>query len=260
MKRKKPRWLIIILIILGIAVYAVLTIRSGQKHKKAGTIVEISKLAQGEMVTTVSGSGLADTVEKEEIRAEVSGLISKIYIKEGDWVKKGDLLLMFDDHQFVRASESAENALKVEEFDPSLEEARLQLETSKRIHNRVALLYQQGAATKVDLEDAALKLEQAEVRWKGMQRLTAIKKEEAKLALAAAREELAKTRIKASRDGKVLYCPVKEGTSILPGTFLSEIGDIQKLSVEFPVDEIDISQIKPGQEVKITHDGLPGLV
>jgi HlyD family secretion protein len=259
MKKKKPRWLIIILIILGITAYAVFAIRSGQKNKNAGTIVEVSKLARGEMVTTVSGSGLADTVEKEEIRAEVSGLISKIYIKEGDRVKKGDLLLTFDDYQFIRALESAENALKVEEIDPTLEEAQLQLETCKRIYNRVALLYQQGAATKVDLEDAALKLEQAEVRWKGMQRLTTIKQEEARLALAAAREELAKTSIKASRDGKVLYCPVKEGTSILPGTFLCEIGNIQKLSVEFPVDEIDISQIKPGQEVKITHDGLPGM-
>ena len=252
----------IALVGLAILIYVIIAVRSGQKHKNAGTVVEISNVSREELVTTVSGSGVADTQEKEEIRAEITGLISKIHVLEGDWVKKGDLLLTFNDRHFRRAVTSAENALKAAEFDstlPSLEEARLVVDSCRKAHDRVALLYQQGAATKEDLEEAVLKLKQAEIRWEQTQKLVTIKREEAQLSLAAAQQELAGTRVTASRDGRVIYCPVKEGMSIVPGTFLCEIGNLETLTVEFGVDEIDISQINPEQVARITHDGLPGM-
>ncbi|HBG15846.1 MAG TPA: hypothetical protein DDW93_03625, partial [Firmicutes bacterium] len=87
---------------LAILIYVIIAVRSGQKHKNAGTVVEISNVSREELVTTVSGSGVADTQEKEEIRAEITGLISKIHVLEGDWVKKGDLLLTFNDRHFRR--------------------------------------------------------------------------------------------------------------------------------------------------------------
>ncbi len=252
----------IALVGLAILIYVIIAVRSGQKHKNAGTVVEISNVSREELVTTVSGSGVADTQEKEEIRAEITGLISKIHVLEGDWVKKGDLLLTFNDRHFRRAVTSAENALKAAEFDstlPSLEEARLVVDSCRKAHDRVALLYRQGAATKEGLEEAVLKLKQAEIRWEQTQKLVTIKREEAQLSLAAAQQELAGTRVTASRDGRVIYCPVKEGMSIVPGTFLCEIGNLETLTVEFGVDEIDISQINPEQVARITHDGLPGM-
>ncbi|HEX3048692.1 MAG TPA: efflux RND transporter periplasmic adaptor subunit, partial [Bacillota bacterium] len=99
---------------------------------------------------------------------------------------------------------------------------------------------------------AALALDQEEKQVAQASRL-------AGLNLSNTQEDLVRTKVRAPRSGMILFCPIKEGMTVAPGTELCQIGDLRRLVVELPVDEIDITQIKIGQAATVTQEGLSDL-
>ncbi|NLG84075.1 MAG: efflux RND transporter periplasmic adaptor subunit, partial [Firmicutes bacterium] len=93
----------------------------------------------------------------------------------------------------------------------------------------------------------------------GEDKLAALRLRDAERSLDELRADLARTVVRAPRDGIVLSCPVKEGMNVLAGTELCTIGTTDRLVVELPVDQVDIVRVKKGQKATITHEGLPGV-
>lgn len=246
MAKGVKRWLIIGVIVLAVVAYVVFMAQAGKKSSQAGVEVELSQGKQGNLVTIVSGSGKVDADEKATLRAEITGLITKVYVKEGQWVNKGDLLIQFHDRVFLSALERARLDIQ------SQEQAQNHLESTRKNYNHIKQLFEDGAASREQLDAAALTLDQEEKQVVQASKLS-------ELNLSNAQEDLIRTKIRASRSGMILYCPVKEGMTVAPGTELCQIGDLRRLVVELPVDEIDITQIKIGQPATVTQEGLSDL-
>lgn len=298
MRKKRSRWVIILVVIAAIIVYGFISIRAGQKKKAIGVEVDIDQVKVGEIITVVTGTGLVEAEDKVEVRAEISGLLASALIKEGDWVNRGELLFQFDDRQLRQVVASAEagvemtraelenlaikvrevssGGLQIKQAEQSLAQARLALTDAEKNYARINGLYQDGAAAKEQLEAAASAVEDAGLRVKqaetmldqailsdktdeGREKLLRLKLKDAQRSLAEAQEELAKTKVRATQSGRVLLCPVKEGMTVPAGTELCRIGRIDRLQVILPVDEIEITQVKIGQKATITHLGLPEL-
>ncbi|MCL6590109.1 MAG: efflux RND transporter periplasmic adaptor subunit [Firmicutes bacterium] len=246
MAKGLKRWLIICVVILAVAAYVAFMAQAGKKGAQAGVEVEMSQAKPGNLVTVVSGTGKVDAEDKAIIRAEITGLITKVYVKEGQWVNKGDLLVQFHDRMFITALERARLESQAQE------QARNHLENTRKNYIHVKQLFEDGAASREQLEAAALALEQEEKQVAQASKL-------AELNLSNAQEDLVRTKVRATRSGMILYCPVKEGMTAPQGTELCQIGDLRHLVVELPVDEIDITQIKIGQAATVTQEGLSEL-
>lgn len=246
MQKNMKRWLIIGGVAVAIIAYVFIQVQAGMKKNSAGVMVDLTKLQRTNLVTTVSGSGQVDADDKAQLRAEITGLINKILVKEGQRVQKGDLLVQFDDRQYV-------NALQTALLDEqALEQSRTHLANTRKTYQHTLELFKNGAASQEQLDQAELALNQEEKQVAQSSQLVSIK-------LSNARQDLDRTKVRATRSGVVLYCPVEEGMTVAPGTELCEIGELSKLVVELPVDEIDITQIKLGQPATITQEGLPDL-
>lgn len=298
MKKKKSRIIIGVLIIAAVGAYGFMAVKSGQKKKEVGIAVEISTVATGELVTTVTGTALVDAEDKIKVWAEIAGIISEVYVKEGEVVRQGDLLFTFADRQLVQAVEDAEagvkdirqqlenlqlevkgqdsGSLQIRQARQTLAQARLSLAEAERNQERIRSLYERGAVAKEELdravtawEEARLKVEQAETGLDqallksrsddGQKKLLQLKLNDAQRKLRDAKEELAKTKVYAPQDGMILSCPVKKGMSVAMGTELCQIGNTDYLEAVLPVDEVDITQVKTGQKVTITHPGISGV-
>lgn len=246
MKKNMKRWLVIGGVAVAIIVYMFIQVQAGMKKNSAGVAVDLSKLTRTNLVTTVSGSGRVDAEDKAQLRAEITGLVTKVLVKEGQRVRKGDLLVQFDDRQYVNALQTA----LVDE--QALEQSRIHLANTRKTYQHTLELYKNGAASREQLDQAELALSQEEKQVAQSSQLVSIK-------LNNARQDLERTKVRAPRNGIVLFCPVEEGMTVTPGTELCEIGELSKLVVELPVDEIDITQIKLGQPATITQEGLPDL-
>jgi HlyD family secretion protein len=245
MAKGLKRWLIIGAIILAV-VYVIFMVQAGKKSTQAGVEVEMSQAKPGNLVTIVSGSGKVDADEKATLRAEITGLITKVLVKEGQWVNKGDLLVQFHDRVFLSALEKARLDVQAQE------QARNHLDNTRKNYNHIKRLFEDGAASREQLDAAALALDQEEKQVAQNSRLT-------DLNLSNAPVDVARNNARAPRSGMVLFCPVKEGMTVTPGTELCQIGDLRHLVVELPVDEVDITQIKIGQKAAVTQEGLSDL-
>ena len=291
----KKRWLIFLVLAGLFLAYLVIAIRAGRKKNTAGVEVEIAKAKRGELVTTVSGSGLVRAEDKTEVRAEISGILAEVLVEEGARVAEGALLFRFADRELTKAVKNAESAvetarlqrenirLRIEESryqvrqaEQALAKARLALADAEKAYERISRLFEKGAAAKEQLEAASSQLEGAKLQaaqaesayqqalvsaktLEGEEKLAALRLRDAERTLDELREDLAKTRVRAPRAGIVLSCPVKEGMNVLAGTELCTIGTTDRLVVELPVDEVDIARVKKDQKATITHEGLPGV-
>ena len=292
---KGKRWIIFLLVGVGIAVYAFAAIRAGRKKSAAGVMVEIARVKRNDLVTTVSGSGLVQAEEETEVRAEIAGILEEVLVKEGDRVAEGALLFRFAGRELEKAVADAESALEmagmeaenirlrleeaqngVDRAEAAMEKAGLALADAEKDYERTQRLFEKGAVTGKQLEAASSALEAAKLQVKeaenayqgalltvkgveAEERTVSLKRRDAERNLAELRADLARTVVRAPRDGIVLSCPVKAGMSVPAGTALCAIGATRRLVVELPVNEVDIVQVRKGQKATITHEGLPGV-
>ena len=146
---------------------------------------------------------------------------------------------------------AASTLSKIENNKMSLTFDKLQ-RISNGLNIDISELFKNGAASQEQLDQAELTLSQEEKQVAQSTQLAGIK-------LSNARLDLDRTKVRATRNGIILFCPAKEGMAVTPGTELCQIGELSKLVVELPVDEIDITQIKLGQPATITQEGLTEL-
>ena len=144
-KKRKKRWLKIIILVVAVLVVAGLVAGNLSQNKDKSIEVLMVKAQRGRLVQTVPGTGRVQPEIQVQISANVSGEITGIYVEEGDRVKKGDLLVSLDRERYEAAMEQAQSSLK---------SAEAALEKSKSELGRVEELNQRGMASQADLEAA----------------------------------------------------------------------------------------------------------
>ncbi len=240
MAKKKKRWWKIILIIAVVLILAILIL--GNLGKK-DTAIEVmaDKTSMGILVQTVSGTGRVQPEIQVKISANVSGRIIELAVKEGDQVKKGDLLVKLDKERYEAVVEQARSSQKSAEA--ALAKSRSEL-------NRIAELNQRGMASESDLEaaQAEFQLRSAEV-------------EQTAAGLKQAQDDLSKTIIFAPMEGVVSQLNKEVGEIALGAQFQEDVilvvADLSKMEVLIEVDENDIVNVALQDTARLKIDAYP---
>jgi HlyD family secretion protein len=211
------------------------------------------------LVSTVTASGQIAPQRKVDISADITGRIVRIPVKEGDWVKKGDLLVRIDPSQYEAAVARAQALLSSAEA--SALQARANRDQAKRALDRALALRQTDPNLVSDEQ-----LEQAQTAYEVAQALATSAEhqvEQARAALREARDQLAKTVLRSPIDGQVTRVAVEEGEVAVPSTFSRETGllmtvsDLSVIQVKVRVDETDVVRLQLGDSAEVTIDAFP---
>ncbi len=207
----------------------------------------------------VTASGRIRARRSVEIQADVSGRIVNLFIEEGDSVLRGATLLRIDPTTFQAAGQRAQAALASAEASAAQaranrDQALRDLERTRRIRaQNPELISEQeleAAETNFDVQEALYEAANHQV-------------EQARATLREARDQLAKTVIRAPMSGRVTRLNVEEGETAIvgtmnnPGTVLLTIADLSEMEAVVEVDETDVPQIQIGDSASIEIDAFP---
>ena len=205
---------------------------------------------------TIPASGTIRPVVEVKITPEVSGEIVEIYIKEGDRVEAGDLVLKIRQDLYLSQVEQAGASLgslraECARCRAEVRQARLNYERDQKLFDLNAISTAEFQHSKTDLEVAQSGLRAAEF---------AIRSGEAQLR--EARENLQKTTLYAPISGIVSQMNVERGervvgTSQMAGTELFRIADFSRMEVMVEVGESDVVRIRPSDSVRVEIDAYP---
>jgi HlyD family secretion protein len=244
---------------IAVVIVVVVVFMSAAKRGDRGQTVRIAEVGVEDLVATVTASGTIRPKTKVDISADITGRITDIAVKEGDWVEKGQFLVQIDAAPYNAAVSRATALLASGEAAMLRAEAnRAEAERNRR---RASNLRESGDG--LISEEA---YEQAQTAYDvsvANYQASAAQVDQYKASVDEAREQLAKTRLTAPMAGRVVRLPVEEGEVAVPGTFSREtallltIADMSEILAEVQVDETDVVRLAVGDSVRITIDAYP---
>jgi RND family efflux transporter MFP subunit len=190
------------------------------------------------------------------VAPKIAGRLEKLFVKIGDPVKKGQLIAVLEDDEYLQQVGQARAELEVAKAN--VEEGRSALDTARRELDRAKALRQKKIASESELDAARAEFTSQEAKYKVA--LAQVAQKEA--ALRAAQVRLSYTQIRATweetdQDRVVGERFVDEGTMLAPNTPIVSILDICSLTGVIFVIERDYSKVKVGQEAFISTDAFP---
>lgn len=252
---KKIFVIAVVLIVIFLIVF--LNLRSKQR---LGTSVEVDKVKKGELVAKVSASGEIKPRKYVNISSSVPGMIEKIYVKEGEKVKEGQILIKLDSAQY-EASVARDKAY-IDSLEEDLRNADTNLKKAEATYKRSNELHREQLISDEALENAKTQYETALAQKNSLlYRIT-----QARASLQSTIDSLNKTIIRSPIEGVVTSLKVEEGevavigTMNNPGTVLLTIADLSVMEVEVDVDETDVINVKLGQKAEVKVDALPDKI
>ena len=255
MTRRRKRVIgavVAVLVLGGVVAYNVNARSHGQ------VTVQTQKAAKRELVSVVSASGEIKPKRYVNISSNVSGRIEQILVKEGDRVRKGQVLARIESTRIAAMERQSAAALEGAKADlareiADLEVSRLAFDRTKRMHAD-KLVSDQA----FDQADAELKMKTAAVEAQ-RRRIT-----QQEALLATNRDDLEKTNVIAPMDGVVTSLPKEEGETVIGAqsfspTVIMTVADLSIMEVEIMVDETDIRNVQLGQSAEVRVDALEGV-
>lgn len=255
MKSKK------ILLIIGIvAVVLIVVLAIGKSQGWFGNEgymkVAIEKGIEREIVEIITANGKIQPETEVAISPDVSGEIVDLIIKEGDEVEKGEYLLKIKPEAYQMARNRAEASLN--NSRARLKQSEAQLELASLDYKRNSRLYEERAISEAEFEQSLTtyntSLADKEAAEYSVQ--------SAKATLDEADESLTKTSIYAPMSGTVSRLNVElgervVGTSMMAGTEMLRIADLNRMEVEVEVNENDIVRVTNLDTALIEVDAYP---
>jgi HlyD family secretion protein len=256
-------------------------------HQSSKNVVTVQtgRVQRQDLATVVSASGEIKPKTYVNIGANAYGKITHLYVKEGDQVRKGQLLAQLENVQSsadVNANEAslqaaqtdaiaADAALKTSQAD--MRRAQADYDRNKLDWERAQSLFKDGLIAKSDFDsrknawataDSGLVQAEAKVAQARAQNDSADKHvTQARANLTRVTDVLQKTTYSAPYNGVVTNLPVREGESVVIGiqnalgSTLMTIADMSVITAEVKVDETDIVNVHLGQPAEITIDAIP---
>ncbi len=254
-------------IIIGAAVVAVAFAAAFMLPggEDASTPVRWQEVKQGVLVESVSAPGVVEPKKQLEVSAEVSARILELPFREGDRVKKGDVLVKLDGRDLQAALASAEarrdaDRYRLEAERNRIEGARQTMENAKLLLARTRSLQQTGDVSQQQLDDMVARARDVESQVLAAEKT--ISQLEMNLAASEGsaeqvREQLRRTMSVSTIDGLVttLEAEVGElallGTMNQAGTRIMTVADLTSMHLNAKVSETDIARVAVGQPAKI---------
>ncbi len=272
MQKKKNnilKWLIIIVIVL--IVFAIIGKKAGWIGGAEKKLVATEKVEKRDIIEIVSASGKIQPEVEVKISPDVSGEIVELHVKEGDRVKKGQLLakILPDIYQsYLDRANAALNSSKanLENAKSRLLQSKSQLEKTRLTFERNQKLYEEKLISASDWESvrSAYEVAKAEVD-ASIQNVSAsdfgVRSSEA--TVKESQDNLRKTTIFAPVDGTISKLGVEQGervvgTSQMAGTEMFVLADLNEMEVSVDVNENDIVRVHVGDTAIIEVDAYIG--
>jgi HlyD family secretion protein len=283
--RQPRRWWVTALAILA----AVVVLGAFVHHRDDSVAVRTAVAEKSAIRSVISTNGKIEPINNFEAHAPISGSVDRVSVKEGDSVKKGQLLIVLDDANVRALAARAQTQVRTAQaelsaaqrggtqeemlsLDSQLVKASTDRNSARRSLDALKKLQQQGAATAGEVRAAEDALATAEaqltfLRQKQTQRYSSAElgrleaqKTDAEASYNAQQDVLAQTNVRAPFDGIVYSLAVKQGGFVTGGDLLLQVADLRKVLVRAFVDEPDVGRLAPGDPLEVTWDALPGRV
>ena len=222
-------------------------------ENKQGTEVEIAKVSQRTVIETVSATGKIQPEIEVKISSEVSGEIIALPVKEGQIVKKGDLLVRVNPELYVSGLSRSKSGLS--NTKAGLSQADAQFKEAKASYDRNKRLYEKGIVSRSEWDKAVAAYEGAQAA----RDAAYYNVQSASATVNESKENLGKTAIYAPVDGTISRLDVELGERVLgtqqmAGTEMMRVANLNNMEVEVDVNENDIVKIEIGDEAKVEVD------
>ena len=221
--KKRPKLLIAVALVVICSIGAYAYYEHTASASKAGA-VETAEVTRMNIKSSTSATGVISPVNSVEVSPKITARISTVAVKENDRVEKGQVVATLDGKDY---------AAKKDQAQYKLTNAQLKYERAKA-------LYEAGAGSKQDLDNAQFEYDTAAS------------------SLSEAESDVAETVITAPMSGVVVGEPKTPGTMAVQGnsspTVIMRIADTGTKQIIAKVDETDIGKIKVGQDATFTVD------
>lgn len=254
-KKKKSRKKLYIFGGLFLLVVAVIIIAILQGSKDEITVVQTEKVIHRTITQTVTATGKIDPEFKVQITPEVTGEIVSLPVKEGDAVKKGDVLIKIKADTYLAQVQSAQANLQ--SARASENQRKAEFDKISLDYNRVKELHAKKLSSDAELEASKSSYLGAKAMLESAQSF--VSQNEA--AVKQAVEQLNKTTITSPLDGTVTQLNVRLGERVLgsgfsQGTNIMTVANLANIEAIVNVDENDIVLIKIGDTARVSVDAF----
>ena len=229
---KKITTIAVIVILVGIVAFRLISNKeeidaNSQMEDTSGMLVSVNTAPVKSSITerNLSLVGTATANQVIDIKSEVQGKITNLYIELGDQVKKGQVIARIDDRI---------QTLTVANAEQSLADARQSFE-------RYQNLYKGGAATKAQFDQYKLALDNAQNQ------------------VEQAKKQLSNSAITSPISGQIINKAVEAGSFASVGASIATVVDVSKLKIQLTVPERDVYTLEEGNSVAITSPVFPGV-
>lgn len=251
--------------------------------------IRVARASYGDIVKTSSTNGKVEPIDEFQAHAEGPGVVEQIYVKLGEKVKPGQLLLRMNDadaRSRLATAESNLQAAKIAESDlasggtqdernsnaSQLERAQLQLQTDQSALASLQKLAQTGAASPSEIAAAQHRIQADQNSIASIQQHSTMrygkndiaggqaKVNDAQAAVAAAQSAIANVMVRSPIAGSVYSIPVAQYDYVPAGEDLIYVADLTHLRVTAYFDEPEVGNLAAGQPVTIVWEAKPGKV
>lgn len=243
---------------IGICVALVVLLLVLQKSgvfgkKNTGKEVEIANVESRTIIETVSATGKIQPEIEVKISSEVSGEIIELPVKEGQIVKKGDLLVRINPDLYTSSLNRSVASLSGSKA--GLSQADAQFKEAKANYDRNKTLFEKGIISKADWDKAVSAYAVAQAT----KQSAYYNVQSASATVSEARDNLGRTTIYAPADGTISSLGVELGERVLgtqqmTGTELLRVANLNNMEVEVDVNENDIVKVSVGDSAKVEVD------
>jgi HlyD family secretion protein len=258
------------------------------KSNQGVTTVQTGRVGRQDLISLVTASGEIRPKNYTNVLGEGIGKITDIVVKEGDHVKKGDVLLHLENIQpgadvqaQVASIDAADAGMKAAAsgYDAAvatLAQRQADLDKAKLDWQREQLLYKEQLVSRQDFDSgkaaydsavAAVSSSQAQAdQARASREQSRSNLEEGNAVLRRTRDILRKTTYTAPIDGIISYIAVRVGENVVPGiqgtagSSILTISDMSVVTAEVKVDETDITSIRNGESADVAIDAIPGEI
>lgn len=227
-KLKKWAKIILVLVVVIIAIVTGYKYYAQKQEEAKKPVVNTAQVQYMSMKSIVSATGTIKPVESVEVSSKITARVKQVLVKENDTVTQGQTVALLDG----------------KDYETQKEQAEFTLQNAKTIYDRTNYLYNIGAKSKEDLDNAQYNYDTAQSK------------------LEEAESNLSETVIVSPMDGVVIGEPVTDGTMAVQGnsnpTVIMRIADLSRKQIFAKVDETDIGSVRIGQKATFTVDAYNG--
>lgn len=252
MNRKK--WIFIGLGVVLVAIFAMAALK--QQQGKV-TSVELAKATREDVVSHVKAPGKIEPFTLVKMSATLPGRVTELNVKEGQRVRRGQLLLQLDPTQYQADLQRARAALATAES--RMRQAKFNQDRAEQTLERRMQLAKRNLVSQDEVEQVTTSANVARSEFQASLHSVS----EARASQEASQDNLNKVTFVAPFDGLVSQLNVEKGENVItgtmnnPGTQILSVADTSRMIVRANVDETDVVDVKVGQTAQIKVDAWP---